>query len=221
MTGLLLKNEISKARGGKVGSLSSEPNYIDGALLGNDAEFFLYGGAMLRNSKLYDEPAADEVLKFTAYSYGADKPLFQPGLLDSRLNNGVSRYVAYGAGVSAPSENMAWYFSGLTSPTRGPFYSNGASETMRAVNVSDTLISVDLSTQLSEKWANDTLPDNVKGRSNAEVVWVPVGKRGILVVLGGVVYPEWAMTTHQSQDAEASVRSTTHVAAGSPRGGGC
>ncbi|KAJ6447083.1 galactose oxidase/kelch, beta-propeller [Purpureocillium lavendulum] len=206
VTQLLLNNEFSKALGGKVDSLSSQPNFVDGALLGNDAEFFLYGGTMLKNSQLYDEPAADDVLKYTAYQYGADKPLFKTGLLDSRLNNDVNRYVSYGAGVSAPSENMAWYFSGLTSPSRGPFYSNSVNTSTKAVNVSNTLISVDLSTQLSEKWSNDTLPDKVQGRSNAEVVWVPVGKRGILVVLGGVVYPEWAWTTtsHTSSNESAS-----------------
>ncbi len=119
----------------------------------------------------------------------------------------MNRYVSYGAGVSAPSENMAWYFSGLTAPGRGPFYSNSNNASTRALNVSNTLISLDLTTQLSEKWSNDTLPDKIKGRSNAEVVWVPVGKRGILVVLGGVVYPEWAWTTksHASSDEDASV----------------
>ncbi|OAQ89884.1 galactose oxidase/kelch, beta-propeller [Purpureocillium lilacinum] len=206
VTQLLLKNEFSKARGGKLDSISSEPNFQDGALLGNDAEFFLYGGTMLKNSALYEEPPADSILKYTAYQYGVDKPLFKTGLLDARLDNGVNRYVSYGAGVSAPSENMAWYFSGLTAPGRGPFYSNSNNASTRALNVSNTLISLDLTTQLSEKWSNDTLPDKIKGRSNAEVVWVPVGKRGILVVLGGVVYPEWAWTTksHASSDEDAS-----------------
>lgn len=173
-------------------------------MLANDAEFFLYGGALFRNDDLYDQPAADAVLAYQAFQYGTDKPLWQKGFHPAHLDDGVTRYVASGAAVSAPSENKAWYFSGLTSPTRGPVMSNNNRSTM-AMNISNTLISLDMATQLEEKWSNSTLPDDIKGRSNAEAIWVPVGKQGILVVLGGVTYPEWATVTHKSEDVAASV----------------
>ncbi|PNY28644.1 Uncharacterized protein TCAP_01431 [Tolypocladium capitatum] len=205
VTGILLKNEISKAIGGAANDFSSQPNYYDGAMLANDAEFYLYGGAAFRNDKLYDQPAANAALKYQAYLYGVDKPLWQRGFLDTRLSDQVTRYIAYGAAVNAPSENKAWYFSGLTSPTRGPIiFNTGLNDSARAVNISNSLISLDMSTQLGEKWNNITLPSYIKGRSNAEVVWVPVGKQGILVVLGGVTYPEWATVSHKSVDPGAS-----------------
>ncbi|KAF7559910.1 hypothetical protein G7046_g4238 [Stylonectria norvegica] len=205
VTGILLTDNLSKARGGTgENSNAAAPNYYDGGMLANDAEFFLYGGAILRNDDLYDPPDADEVLGYEAYAYGPDKPLWKPGFDDARLKNDVTRYIAYGGAVNAPSENKAWYFSGLTSPGHGNIFTNSPNNTNKAVNVSDTLITLDLSQQLKEVWGNKTLPDDVKGRANPEVVWVPVGKEGILVVLGGVVYPEWAGTSHKSADEDAS-----------------
>ncbi|RDA87410.1 hypothetical protein CP532_6974 [Ophiocordyceps camponoti-leonardi (nom. inval.)] len=202
ITGLLLKRHLSKANG-----ISSSPNAYDGAMLANDNEFFLYGGTLLRNDVLYRQPAADAVLEYQAFKAGVDKPLLREGFRDASLGEDVSRYLAYGASASAPSENKAWYFSGLASPSKGPILSNpSVNGSTRAMNVSHTLITLDMSVELREKWTNATLPSSVKGRSNAEMVWVPVGKQGILVVLGGVVYPEWASDIHQSEDEAASVR---------------
>ncbi|KJZ77946.1 hypothetical protein HIM_02583 [Hirsutella minnesotensis 3608] len=204
-TGLLVKDKLYKARGGKENGISAEPNAYDGAMLANDAEFFLYGGALFSNDDLYEQPPGNSVLSYQEFQYGQEKSLWQKGFHPAHLDDGVTRYIAYGAAVSAPSENKAWYFSGLTSPTRGPILSNpGLNKTNRAMNVSDTLISLDMTTQVYEKWSNSTLPKEVKGRSNAEVVWVPVGKQGILVVLGGVTYPEWTSVAHKSENAAAS-----------------
>ncbi|CAM1511639.1 Fc.00g091520.m01.CDS01 [Cosmosporella sp. VM-42] len=202
ITEILVQDKLTKARGGEGNSNSESPNFYDGAMLANDAEFFLYGGTYIRNTKNYQDPDADEVMEYQAYQYGPDKPAWDQGFKEPKLDDGVTRYIAYGGAVNAPSENKAWYFSGLTSPTRGEIYLNNL--TAKAVNVSDTLIQLDMTEQLSEKWTNKTLPDDIKGRANPEVVWVPVGKEGILVVLGGVVYPEWAGTSHKSADESAS-----------------
>lgn len=197
---------MSKARGGTVNGISTEPNYEDGGMLANDAEFFLYGGAVFKNSKLYDLPASNAVLGYRRYAYGPEKPLWQKGFSGGHLDDGVTRYVAYGGAANAPSENKAWYFSGLTSPTKGEILSNGGPDDgTLASNVSNTLIELDMTAQLDEKWTNMTLPDKIKGRANPEVVWVPVGKQGILVVLGGVVYPEWATVIHKSDNETDSV----------------
>lgn len=198
---------MSKARGGAANGISSEPNYYDGGMLANDAEFFLYGGALFRNDELYDQPPANSALGYRRYQYGVSKPLWEKGFADGHLDDGVSRYIAYGGSVNAPSENKAWYFSGLTSPTRGPIiYNTGTNGSTRAMNVSNTLITLDMGTQLEEKWTNTTLPDSIKGRANPEVVWVPAGKQGILVVLGGVLLPEWASALHKSENETKSVR---------------
>ncbi|RDA95068.1 hypothetical protein CP533_2111 [Ophiocordyceps camponoti-saundersi (nom. inval.)] len=202
ITGLLLKRQLVKANG-----ITASPNAIDGAMLANDNEFFLYGGVLLRNDVLYRQPAADAVLEYQAFKSGADKPLLREGFREASLGEGVTRYLAYGASASAPSESKAWYFSGLASPSKGPILSNPSiNGSTRAMNVSDTLITLDMSVELREKWTNATLPSRIQARSNAEVVWVPVGKQGILVVLGGVLYPEWASNIHKSEDETASMQ---------------
>ena len=212
VTGILLdKPAMSKARGGSGNSNGAAPNFVDGALLGNDAEFFLYGGDLLENSDLYESPPRDEVLGYQAYQYGPDKPTWKPGFVDKKLDKGVTRYVAYGGAANVPSENLAFYFSGLRSPSKGEFFTNDPEK--KATNVSDTLITLNLEEQLYETWSNTTL-DKVKGRANAEVVWVPVGKKGILVVLGGVVYPQWAGRSGKSANEAESV---SNIATDIPR----
>jgi hypothetical protein len=209
LTSILLDSPaMSKARGGSGNSNGAAPNFIDGALLGNDDEFFLYGGDLLdesapQESSAKDEsPAKDEILGYQAYQYGPDKPAWKPSFVDSKLDENVTRYVAYGGAVNVPSEDLAFYFSGLRSPTKGEFFTNDPDK--KATNVSDTLIVLNLEEQYYETWTNKTLK-GVEGRANAEVVWVPVGKKGILVVLGGVTYPQWAGRSGKSANEEESV----------------
>ncbi|KAF4335944.1 hypothetical protein FBEOM_10213 [Fusarium beomiforme] len=201
---LLDKPAMSKARGGSGNSNGAAPNFVDGALLGNDAEFFLYGGDLLRNEESYQTPDKDEVLGYQAYQYGPDKPTWRPSFVDDKLDKGVTRYVAYGGAANVPSENLAFYFSGLRSPNYGPFFTNDPNDpNHKATNVSNTLITLNMEEQLYETWTNTTLK-GPKGRANAEVVWVPVGKKGVLVVLGGVVYPEWAGRSGKSTNESES-----------------
>ena len=56
---------------------------------------------------------------------------------------------------------------------------------------SEQLISVDMSTETSPEWKNTTAGSPARARVNPEMVYVPVGKKGALVVVGGVLYPEW------------------------------
>ena len=73
---------------------------------------------------------------------------------------------------------------------------------MNADVVSTTLISVDMSTQRSEKWANQTLPTSVPGRANPEIAWVPVSKQGVLIAMGGSVDPVFAYDTLSLNDSQ-------------------
>ncbi|CAI6090106.1 unnamed protein product [Clonostachys chloroleuca] len=208
VTQILTDNYISKARGGTGNALGAAPNFVDGGMLYNDAEFWMFGGNLFQNKRLYDNPDEHWALGFQAYQYGPDKPLWGPGFVDAKLGN-VSRYITYGGAVSAPSENLAWYFPGMTSPSEGELttvaYPNGSTT---AQNVSTSMVTLDMATQSSEKWAYKTLPTSVKGRANPEVVWVPVGEQGILVVLGGVTYPEWAgVTTSRKSENETASKS--------------
>ncbi|KAG9259164.1 uncharacterized protein F5Z01DRAFT_27835 [Emericellopsis atlantica] len=203
-TGILLKNTISKARGGS-GNANRAPNTVDGGMLANDYQFYMYGGAVLVIPEQYDAPEEDDILGYQVYQYGPDKPAWQRGFDEPKLNNNVTRYVAYGAAVSAPSENKAWYFSGLTTENHTDIWVNpNIDEAELARETSDRLIEVDMKVQTSLEWSNSSLSGGVKGRSNAEAVWVPVGEQGILVVLGGATQPYWASLTQKSDDEEAS-----------------
>lgn len=209
VSGILLGDTLSKARGGTGNSNGAAPDFYDGAMLANDAQFYMYGGSVFQNLELYDNPDADFVLGYQAYQYGPDKAAWKPSFDDTALDKDVNRFITYGGAANAPSENKAWYFSGMTSPSRGEITTNpNLNGSTTAQNVSDTLILLDMKVQFSEEWINKTLPNDVKGRANPEIVWVPVGEQGILVVLGGVVYPEWVTLTRKSEDADASVSSS-------------
>ncbi|KAI1272581.1 hypothetical protein F5Y07DRAFT_403291 [Xylaria sp. FL0933] len=166
------------------------PNYYDGAMLANNHEFFLYGG-LLKNTAALSPPDADDVTAYQASWYGPPKENFLPDFLTSRLPDNMTRYVTYGGAANAPSENKAWYFGGYRSPSWGPIYQPSTIDSLNPTSVSNTFITLDLSKQQSEKWSNVTLPPNIPSRANPSVVWVPVGEQGILVVLGGVLYPDY------------------------------
>lgn len=179
------------------------PNYVDGAILGNDHEWFLYGG-LLRQTDEFTEPSATSVLGYQKFQYGVEKPAFLPGFLNVELPTGLSRYLAYGGAASAPSENKAWYFSGMHAPGFGPIYEPGRNESLTAINISSTLITLDMATQQKESWKNDSLPPEILGRAGPELVWVPVGSQGILAALGGVVFPGYTRTSGRSSNEVVS-----------------
>ena len=195
-------NTLDKVSSGEATNIA--PNYYDGALLANDDEFFLYGG-LLTQTDAFDPPDSNTVRAYEGYQYGVEKATFSPRFLDSDLTGDLTRYITYGGAANAPSENKAFYFSGMQSPDHGPIYYPGGNASVTATNVSNTLITLDMSTQGSEKWSNVTLPDGIPGRANPELVWVPVGSQGILVALGGVVYPDFDNAEQSSENETASV----------------
>lgn len=187
-----------------VGAASNlAPNYFDGALLANDHQFFMYGG-LLRQTDKYPDPDANEVMEYQQDSYGVEKKV-TPGYISTDLPDDMTRYLAFGGAANAPSENKAFYFSGLRAPEWGPIYSPSYNDSLTAVNVSNTLITLDMATQNEEEWSNVTLPDSIPGRANPELVWVPVGAKGILVAVGGVIYPEFVSSAHFSENETGSV----------------
>ncbi|KAK4163236.1 RING finger protein B [Cladorrhinum sp. PSN259] len=176
------------------------PNFRDGALLHNDEEYFLFGGLLQRDGTLKDPPG-DSVRAYRKYSSKVTN--LQPGFFTAALNDNLTRYITYGGGVSAPSENLAWYFTGYKSSSGGPIYMPiGAprNNSKTATDVANQLITLDMSTQQKEKWTVKSLPDSIQGRANPEVVWVPVGGKGILVALGGAVDTDYIYTNLSSAD---------------------
>jgi hypothetical protein len=113
--------------------------------------------------------------------------------------------VTNGAGVTAASENLGFYFSGMRAPDWGPIDYN----TNFADTPANTLIEIDMSIMRSEKWTNSTLPSTIPPRANAELVWIPVSTQGVLVAIGGVYPPEeiWPYGLNSSQTSESKSQS--------------
>ena len=189
--------------GGEGATNNFGQQYLDGAMFANDGEFFTYGGVAV-NTSLYAPQSASSVLYYQKNWYGPPGANFRPGFAQGSLPPSMTRYLTYGAAVSVPSENMGYYFGGLRSSSSGPIFYGLEDETVTADVLSTTLISVNMTVQHSESWANQTLPTTVPGRANAELVWLPVGKQGILVAIGGVIYPEYAYVNQSDTPAQIS-----------------
>jgi hypothetical protein len=186
LTGLLLQDTLTTARGGQ--GMSDDGEITGGAMFASEGSFYLYGGLPYRRTQQRESTEDVEVLGYDIYQYGASRPTdLTNSWFVTNLPANMTEYIAYGGAVSAPSENKAWYFSGLTSPSRGRIYWLYDTETLSdlASEPSDTFITVDMEVQNRVTWRNETLV-RVRPRSDAQVVWVPVGEEGILVVLGGL-----------------------------------
>jgi hypothetical protein len=141
---------------------------------------------LLRTTNSSSYPDADEVLVYERYQWGPARTSWKPGFLQEKLSPNLTRYITHGAAVSVPSENRAFYFSGMHAPDGGEI-----TTALPQANVTaKSLISVDMSVMRSPKWTNATLPDYVPGRANAELVWLPVSQSGVLLAIGGVANPE-------------------------------
>lgn len=131
-------------------------------------------------------PGSRDLLGYVEHQWGPYRPSWEPNFIRPELPANMTRYITNGGDVSAPNENLGFYFGGLHAPNWGPIMAHDAS-----ANVSSrTLISVDLGQMGHEYWRNETLPRDIDTRADAEVVWLPVSSRGILAVIGGVVHPE-------------------------------
>lgn len=195
---------ISKAPNGG-GANNLAPNYFDGAMLANDHELYLYGG-LLTKTDVFQAPDEDENIGYRVSQYGVPKGSFFEGFFKKDLPTGLTRYLAFGGAANAPSENKAWYFGGMRSPSWGPIYYPTINNTINPLNVSNTLITLDMGTQQDETWKNVTLPSAIKGRASPDLVWVPVGSQGILVALGGVTFPDFTTGSLTSLNEPQSVR---------------
>lgn len=191
--------------GASNGATNVAPNYVDGALLANDHEFFLYGG-LTPQSIIFKPQDANEITGFGLTPYGCAGQVFNAGGYNADLTDGVTRYVTFGGAANAPSENKAWYFGGMRSASHGLMYASTINQTVMPTEVSNTLITLDLKSQGFETWSNNSkIPENVKARANPEVVWVPVGEQGILTVIGGVTFPGYANIFGNSSNPAQSV----------------
>ncbi|KAK3996151.1 RING finger protein B [Cladorrhinum sp. PSN332] len=187
---------------------NTAPNYRDGALLHNDEKFFFFGGLMSKTGA-QSTPPGDRVRVYQKYSTTSENWI--PGFNEVELQNNITRYITYGGGASAPSEKLAWYFTGYKSMSGGPIYlPDGAfrNGTDTANVTANQLITVDTTAPNRVTWTVKPLPSFIQGRANPEVVWVPIGAKGILVAIGGVVDPDYLYANMKSRN-EANSRATS------------
>ena len=169
-------------------------------------EWYTYGGK-LRTTDQFKAPAGNAVASYQVYPSGPPKD-FNKGFILDTLPEGITRYVTNGAAVSVPSENLGYYFAGLRSASYGPIFNlpGPRNQSVSADQLSTTLIEINMAKQGGETWKNSTLPTSVPGRANPEIVWVPVAEKGILVAIGGVIFPAY-VNVNQSSSAAATAQS--------------
>ncbi|KAI5292257.1 hypothetical protein KEM52_006494 [Ascosphaera acerosa] len=160
------------------GDANTLPDYIGGAMFANDDEFVLYGGKIRALDKTTVPDAQSIIMNKLYASSNSD----QSGFRQVTLGGNVIRYIVGGAAASAPSENLGFCFSGKHAAN----WSSTDGIITKTDAISNRLIIADLSEGFSaDNWSNDTLPRDIPGRPGAELAWVPVSKRGMLVAIGG------------------------------------
>ncbi|KAI5777539.1 hypothetical protein EDC01DRAFT_678300 [Geopyxis carbonaria] len=165
------------------------PNVENGHLLSNDYEFLLYGGLMV-DTDSQELPSDTWALARDLFEH-KPVPLSEPDSWRAiqTMDGDVTRGIAAGAYVSVPSENLAFVLGGSRNKDWNEVRTL-ARPANRAGELSNQLISADLSTMGSEKFRNTTIDSaDVAPRTAGEIVWVPMGKKGALVALGGSVMP--------------------------------
>ncbi|KAN0073170.1 hypothetical protein V8E54_008390 [Elaphomyces granulatus] len=175
----------------------------DGAMFVNDNEFILYGGLIV--SQDGHSPAANWTLGYEQDQEGLESINWMPNFIQNSLPDGLTRYTTNGGAISAPSENLGFYFSGVHGQSGRAI----ADEIERSTDViASTLITVNMSTMGNQTWSNNTLPDNIPGRINAELAWIPVSQSGVLIAIGGVLYSD-AVTIRELTAAQALASNQT------------
>ncbi|KAJ5097516.1 hypothetical protein N7456_008237 [Penicillium angulare] len=181
--------------------------YVDGVMFANNDEYYTYAGLPIITGTI-PEGSKDQIIGYEAYQYGPEIENWNPRFYIGSLPDNVTNYVTNGAGVSAPSENLGFYFSGLHAQDWSPIAYNILNTTF----MSDRLVTVNMSVMEDEKWSNDTLPSYVPSRADAELVWVPVSDSGVLVAIGGVINPgETYLKLNSTQETDSEEVSPTFM----------
>ncbi|KAF8473258.1 hypothetical protein BDZ91DRAFT_830892 [Kalaharituber pfeilii] len=175
---------------------SSRQNVMAGALLGDDYSWIQYGGMIFSGNDV-SRRDPDDVEKFDVTKDPSNPTEAWEG--DRRFANdvalnGVHNWIVAGAVAISPGGKKSWWFSGI----RGKDWEEvqySRRSTKAPAGLSRYLIESDLSNQQRPTFKNITINDleKVPPRAGASMVFLPVGKQGMLAVLGGVnIYdPIW------------------------------
>jgi hypothetical protein len=176
-------------------------NFVDGAMFVNDNEFILYGYSDTESSYPLtmltdvrgliinydgDLPAANWTLGYEQDQDGLEPINWMPSFIQNSLPDGLTRYVAGGGAISAPSENLRFYFSGIYAPSWGTI-PDGQS-------AANALITVRMPTRQR--------PRQIQCRTGLDP---SLSQSGVLIAIGGVHYSDALNLNLTAEQAVLSV----------------
>ncbi|EXJ71228.1 uncharacterized protein A1O5_05034 [Cladophialophora psammophila CBS 110553] len=157
--------------------------YLDGYMFADYDEFYAYGGMYYTSG----DTITDRTVSDPLYDIPQDSNIQAgvPNVAYSPQSGSFIKDVTNGAGANAPSENLSFYFSGKYNADGTAF-----SYFDPPKDYSPWLIKVDTSIQGHADWSREDLTvSNITLRSEGALVWIPASTRGLLIAIGGVVYP--------------------------------
>ena len=106
--------------------------------------------------------------------------------------------------MNVPSESLGFYFSGLVASNWGQLVYNADSGELPTI-LASWMIQINMSNPLKPEGVNLTLHENVPPRAGAELVWIPVSSKGVLIAIGG-------LTTLNAPDLSINLTSSRNSA---------
>ncbi|OAP54494.1 hypothetical protein AYL99_10942 [Fonsecaea erecta] len=157
--------------------------YLDGYMFADYDEFYAYGGMYYFSG----DTITDRTVNDPLYDIPPDSSIQAgvPNVAYSPQSGSFIKDITNGAGANAPSENLCFYFSGKYNEDGTAF-----SYFSPPKDYSPWLIRVDTTLQGHADWSREDLTlSNITLRSEGALVWIPASTRGLLIAIGGVVYP--------------------------------
>ncbi|KAF8426068.1 hypothetical protein EV426DRAFT_710543 [Tirmania nivea] len=174
-----------------VDSAQGRQALLFGALLGDDWSWLQYGG--MRGGAATDGSSRSET-ESERFDFRKDpnNPT-QAWLGDYRFGSSltlpkdsVTNYVYAGAVARSPGDRKSWWFSGSRAKNWTEVIYGRTTAELTVGALSNYLITADFSSQQVPAFTNTSIDSSIAPRAGASMVFLPVGDKGILVVLGGV-----------------------------------
>lgn len=95
-----------------------------------------------------------------------------------------------GSDVSVASEHLSFYFSGMVGVTRVPLgMLSGYTDDNHPTVLTNDMVTCDTSDLNRLACSSVELPERVQPRAESGLVWLPIGRQGVLALVGGVEIP--------------------------------
>lgn len=130
------------------------------------------------------------VLLGNVFPPSAQATRFDQGISPNQATDGVSDNITSGVYASAPDQGLGFYFGGMVSANRTAMtWSSSDNAPDHPTIASTTFTKVDMTTPNDAKFQTMAWPNGTTPRSQGGLVWLPFGKKGVLLAIGGVEIP--------------------------------